>query len=680
MILRTSIAILMFCEAGMLGLLGDSFALPILFMVVTLFLYIRPIQVEIPLSIRILVPTILIGYFFFRYVSVPKLMSRTEWIFPIRITVSLAECFLFGQIFELIRKKRESADGLLNYCLLAMAVVVCSCCRIATGSERALLFTGAVVSITLICTIFQYSTRAFSGESQSGKHHYLSRSTLVVLTMLLVGLSSWYLSGFLRYNIEDFQSWWSKNFRAAGLGVSDSSIGFTDGATLNNITDLKKSDPLTPVLHVYCDAPPGYLRGRAYDTFFGLHWQRIRSTQTIFSTDPPTSLVDNGDKFFRLEQGELENHRQIRIQHQTPMGFFFLPLNAHFVSGQPAGGSNSIQADLSRIVIGGLTTNVSYSGYVSREPPRIELNPGYRDLLTGIPQSVEPGITELARSITSGLSTDQQKIDAIESYFNDNYQYSLNQDPFPDDRDRLSYFILEKPPAHCEFFASAAVVFLRANGIPARYVTGFATVESAGSDDYYIARNKDAHAWAEAWNRDTRQWVIVEATPGSEFPRSIWDQLDSAADTDEIESEIDANRNSRFRWSNLIQQIWIQIRSFFEELGNRARGPLNMALIALLVFGFFYRYWWKRRKQLATLGQKGLLKKELLRAEKILRRMRFSRESNESIRQFEKRVRQQADPELLHRIEPVLDWLTIYQEMRFGPEVPDARIPPVPTI
>ena len=102
MILRTSVTILIFCEALMLGMLGNNYVIPLVAMLAAFYLYLRPVEISVSLATRILVPVILVGYFFFRYVSVPELITRSEWVFPTRITVSLAECFLLGQIFELL--------------------------------------------------------------------------------------------------------------------------------------------------------------------------------------------------------------------------------------------------------------------------------------------------------------------------------------------------------------------------------------------------------------------------------------------------------------------------------------------------------------------------------------------------------------------------------------------------
>jgi hypothetical protein len=47
-----------------------------------------------------------------------------------------------------------------------------------------------------------------------------------------------------------------------------------------------------------------------------------------------------------------------------------------------------------------------------------------------------------------------------------------------------------------------------------RYVTGFVCRERL-SKAGWIVRLRDAHAWAEAFDRDARRWVLVEATPAA---------------------------------------------------------------------------------------------------------------------------------------------------------------------
>ncbi len=60
-------------------------------------------------------------------------------------------------------------------------------------------------------------------------------------------------------------------------------------------------------------------------------------------------------------------------------------------------------------------------------------------------------------------------------------------------------------------------MLLRLGGVPARYVTGYVPSESHSGGEW-LARRKDGHAWVEAYDRQTHQWVRVEATPSSGLP------------------------------------------------------------------------------------------------------------------------------------------------------------------
>ena len=88
-------------------------------------------------------------------------------------------------------------------------------------------------------------------------------------------------------------------------------------------------------------------------------------------------------------------------------------------------------------------------------------------------------------------------------------RYSLDyrldrQAPFRD-------FFLNRKPAHCFWYATAAVLALRANGVPGRLVTGYRVSESLG-DDVWLVRERDAHAWAE-WQGPDGRWHTLDATP-----------------------------------------------------------------------------------------------------------------------------------------------------------------------
>lgn len=72
-------------------------------------------------------------------------------------------------------------------------------------------------------------------------------------------------------------------------------------------------------------------------------------------------------------------------------------------------------------------------------------------------------------------------------------------------------FLFRSRRGFCEHYASAFVVLMRAAGVPARVVTGYQGGELNTLGDYWIVRQRDAHAWAEVWVSG-QGWIRVDPT------------------------------------------------------------------------------------------------------------------------------------------------------------------------
>lgn len=92
------------------------------------------------------------------------------------------------------------------------------------------------------------------------------------------------------------------------------------------------------------------------------------------------------------------------------------------------------------------------------------------------------------------------------------FSYSLYRDrPVPKGETPLGDFMTRTRSGHCEYFASAAALLLRAAGIPARYATGYAVEERSTLEDAYVVRSRHAHAWTRAWVGG--RWIDLDTTP-----------------------------------------------------------------------------------------------------------------------------------------------------------------------
>ena len=103
----------------------------------------------------------------------------------------------------------------------------------------------------------------------------------------------------------------------------------------------------------------------------------------------------------------------------------------------------------------------------------------------------------------------------IERYLG-GFRYSLYREhPVPRGETALGDFMTRTHSGHCEYFASAAALLLRAAGIPSRYATGYAVIERSALEDAYVVRGRHAHAWTRAWVGG--RWIDLDTTPPDWF-------------------------------------------------------------------------------------------------------------------------------------------------------------------
>ena len=116
-----------------------------------------------------------------------------------------------------------------------------------------------------------------------------------------------------------------------------------------------------------------------------------------------------------------------------------------------------------------------------------------------------------------GLATlpPEEALARVKQFFAERFEYSTWQGAPVPGRTPLARFLLTTRTGHCEYFASATVLLLRAAGIPARYATGFSVQEWSRLDEAYVVREAHAHAWVRAWVGGA--WRDIDTTPPTWF-------------------------------------------------------------------------------------------------------------------------------------------------------------------
>jgi hypothetical protein len=148
-----------------------------------------------------------------------------------------------------------------------------------------------------------------------------------------------------------------------------------------------------------------------------------------------------------------------------------------------------------------------------------------------LPSSLSPRVIALAKTITAGRTNAPAKLLAIIDWLRTTHDYTTNLQRNLAIADPLEDFLFEQKAGHCEYFASATAVLLRASGVPTRYVNGFLGGEWNEIGHYVAVRENRAHSWAEAYMGELG-WMRVDATPPNRSLfrmgrlRQIFDSID----------------------------------------------------------------------------------------------------------------------------------------------------------
>lgn len=201
----------------------------------------------------------------------------------------------------------------------------------------------------------------------------------------------------------------------------------------------------------------------------------------------------------------------------------------------------------------------NFMGIASVGQPQNYSGTPYLDADLYVPEENREAIAEFVDEL-GYLGTDEQNIQAVIDYYQENIPYTIRPGRTPRREDFVNYFLQENRMGYCAHFASAAVLIFRYMGIPARYVEGYAIdynqmfdaelVENAQYSDYYEGfsllgetallqievSDADAHAWVEVYSSNGG-WRVVEVTPAGveEDVEDFWtmfeDIMDDGTDT-----------------------------------------------------------------------------------------------------------------------------------------------------
>lgn len=391
------------------------------------------------------------------------------------------------------------------------------------------------------------------------------RRVMSALVLLVAATTAWFSSQWL-YQFEKRLEPWLVRLLTGGPDSAE--VGFSRSSRLGSVSFRKSQAELEIALTVVSDSEPGYFRGAVFTIFDGGRWDartpnrgtRITETSHVPPGMPP---LQGDEKLFAyplLHEGdETKWHCMECWVEGDELSPAFTPLGTtHLVTA----GERVGILPFGQFVLFDIDESQPYTACVPEKSATYSMNPYFRERLLSVPESYQRSLKAIAQELFQSALTPREKMRAVETYFRENYQYRLGIE-IPEGKDPLLYFLREKPPAHCEYFATAAALLLRTGGVPTRYVTGFVPAERNASGGYWVARNRDAHAWVEAYDAAQQKWTTVEATPSAGIP---------------------GPHASNSAWWEALKSDWWRFRTFVVQGRWRRGGSLLMSSRLLVPF------------------------------------------------------------------------------------------------
>jgi transglutaminase-like putative cysteine protease len=212
-----------------------------------------------------------------------------------------------------------------------------------------------------------------------------------------------------------------------------------------------------------------------------------------------------------------------------------------------------------------------------------------------LPSQTDERLMETARRLAAGTHSPAERVQRTLNYLQAQCHYSLKVGKFHSQQP-VAEFLFEKKQGYCEYFASAAAVLLRLEGVPSRYVTGFNIQEGNRQGSHYVVREADAHAWVEAYMPNDG-WMQVDPTPEAEY-EALHTNLKSglwATSEEWLAAEL-AEVSARFGqgdWLVTSHWIWEQVKTFLRSVWVAER-PFRLLLFALVLVMTVLLARWRR--------------------------------------------------------------------------------------
>jgi transglutaminase-like putative cysteine protease len=298
-----------------------------------------------------------------------------------------------------------------------------------------------------------------------------------------------------------FQDNWTRLFsslRSYGSGTNDA---YRDTLSLGG----PRSVDNTLIMDIYVPQrlPFVYWQAVVYDTYEGGGWSFAEGDQVLHFPDDGAINIANSVAREEVVQTFINYVPNSGTLYAAPE-----PINSDhqmFVTQSEDGQGNPIvHVTQSRFVLRQGEEYQMTSMYSTADATSLrQASTVYPDWLLErylqVPDSITPEVIQLAEELTAEFDNPFDKSIVVRNYLRNNIGYNDQIDAPPDGVEPVHYILFDRQEAYCNYYASAMIMMLRSQGIPARFVAGYAQGEWDDESNSYRVRASNAHAWVEVF-------------------------------------------------------------------------------------------------------------------------------------------------------------------------------------
>lgn len=387
---------------------------------------------------------------------------------------SMAQWLLCLQVMHLHSGKGNRRE---TWLVLAGVLIL-----LAAGNQVMSPTSSSMLFFRLSSLLFVFGSLNYLTATPDSQGIFLRR---IVIMIMITALALPY-SPMVSSSMPWLESWYNRIFNPD----SARHAGFSGRIDLS-APDPDGPDATATALRIEAGQAPGYLRGQCFSRFEQGEWTGGSPASTRI---PPLagSPGTTGVELSILAARDMENAMF------TPGGTTRMQVPAGLAFWTADGIAQRLEGDAGEYQLQYLPALLPSGSTATSE-------------LLLIPAEIQTTLRSVLPAIFPAHSSAREKANRLESWFQNNYSYGRPPAGWTG-TEAIKNFLLEKHPAHCQYFATAGALILRAAGIPTRVIAGYVAIEQNPLGDYWLARNRDAHAWVEVLD-ESGDWFRLDPTP-----------------------------------------------------------------------------------------------------------------------------------------------------------------------